>query len=139
LLNALARHPNVTLLTGHTAVDLLTPSHHSQNRLRIYEPRSCVGAYLLDQERGQVIRCLAKKTVLATGGLGQVFLRTTNPVGARGDGLAMADRAGVRVINAEFVQFHPTAFYYQDGARFHVWLMTKGARSWQNMRRSGKT
>ncbi|MCE7984114.1 MAG: L-aspartate oxidase [Caldilinea sp. CFX5] len=127
LLNALARHPNVTLLTGYTAVDLLTPSHHSQNRLRIYEPRSCVGAYLLDQERGQVVRCLAKKTVLATGGLGQVFLRTTNPVGARGDGLAMADRAGVRIINAEFVQFHPTAFYYQDGARFLVSEAVRGA------------
>ena len=127
LLNALACHPNVTLLTGHTAVDLLTPSHHSHNRSRIYAPRACVGAYLLDQASGQVVRCLAKKTVLATGGLGQVFLRTTNPVGARGDGLAMADRAGVRIINAEFVQFHPTAFYHQDGARFLVSEAVRGA------------
>ncbi|MBX3014853.1 MAG: L-aspartate oxidase [Caldilineaceae bacterium] len=127
LLNALAAHPNVTLLTGHTAVDLLTPSHHSRNRLRSYEPRTCVGAYLFDQEEGQAVRCLAKQTVLATGGLGQVFLRTTNPVGARGDGLAMAYRAGVRIINAEFVQFHPTAFYYQNGARFLVSEAVRGA------------
>lgn len=127
LLNALARHPNITLLTGHTAVDLLTPSHHARNRLRLYEPRSCVGAYLLNQEREQVVRCLAKKTVLATGGLGQVFLRTTNPVGARGDGLAMAYRAGVRIINAEFVQFHPTALYYQNGARFLISEAVRGA------------
>lgn len=127
LLNALARHPNITLLTGYTAVDLLTPSHHARNRLCIYEPRSCVGAYLLDQERGQVVRCLAKKTVLATGGLGQIFLRTTNPIGARGDGLAMAYRTGVRVINVEFVQFHPTVFYYQNGARFLISEAVRGA------------
>ncbi|NIN66027.1 MAG: FAD-binding protein, partial [Anaerolineae bacterium] len=88
------------------AVDLLTPSHHSANRLAVYEPRSCVGAYLLDQAGDQVVRCLAKRTVLATGGLGQIFLRTTNPTGARGDGVAMAYRAGARVINSEFIQFH---------------------------------
>ncbi|MEZ4727831.1 MAG: L-aspartate oxidase [Caldilineaceae bacterium] len=127
LLNALAHHPHITLLTGHTAVDLLTPSHHARNRLHIYEPCSCVGAYLLDQERGQVVRCLAKKTVLATGGLGQIFLRTTNPVGARGDGLAMAYRAGVRIINAEFIQFHPTVFYHQNGARFLISEAVRGA------------
>jgi len=79
LLNALSASPNVTLLTSHTAIDLLTPSHHSLNRLSVYEPRSCVGAYLLDQTGDRVVRCLAKKTVLATGGLGQIFLRTTNP------------------------------------------------------------
>lgn len=127
LLHALASHPNVTLLTGHTAVDLLAPAHHARNRLRVYEPRSCVGAYLFDQVRGQVVRCLAKKTVLATGGLGQIFLRTTNPVGARGDGLAMANRAGVRIINTEFVQFHPTAFYDQNGARFLISEAVRGA------------
>lgn len=127
LLNALRQHPNITLLTGYSAVDLLTPSHHSLNRLRVYESRSCVGAYLLDQANGRVLRCLAKKTVLATGGLGQIFLRTTNPAGARGDGLAMAYRTGVRVINAEFVQFHPTAFYHQAAARFLVTEAVRGA------------
>jgi len=126
LLNTLRNHPNVTLLTGHTAVDLLTPEHHARNRLAVYAPRTCIGAYLFDQAQQHVIRCLAQKTILATGGLGQIFLRTTNPVGARGDGVAMAYRAGVRVINAEFMQFHPTAFYHQQAARFLISEAVRG-------------
>ena len=127
LIRALESHPKVTLLTGHTAVDLLTPDHHGRNRLAVYERRSCVGAYLLEQASGQVKRALAKFTVLATGGLGQIFLRTTNPRGARGDGLAMAYRTGARVINAEFVQFHPTAFYHQGQVHFLVSEAVRGA------------
>lgn len=126
LLKALDGHPNVRLLTGHTAVDLLTPAHHSADRLRIYDPLSCVGAYLLDQDSGAVVRCLAHKTVLATGGIGQIFLRTTNPVGARGDGLAMAYRAGARVINSEFVQFHPTTFYQPNAPSFLISEAVRG-------------
>jgi len=127
LLSALSASPNVTLLTGHTAIDLLTPSHHSLNRLSVYEPRSCVGAYLLDQTGDRVVRCLAKKTVLATGGLGQIFLRTTNPPGARGDGLAMAYRASARVINSEFVQFHPTTFFDLNATHFLISEAVRGA------------
>lgn len=125
LIKAIRAHPNILLLTGHTAVDLLTPAHHSRNRLAIYGPLSCVGAYVLDQQRKCVITILSKATVLASGGLGQVFLHTTNPQGARGDGLAMAYRAGARIINAEYVQFHPTAFYYRHRARF---LITESVR-----------
>ena len=127
LIKAMKDVPNITLLTGFTSVDLLTPSHHSLNRLAVYERQSCVGAYLLDQKKDRVIRCLAKKTILATGGLGQIFLRTTNPVGARGDGLAMAFRTGARVINNEFIQFHPTAFFYQDSPRFLISEAVRGA------------
>jgi L-aspartate oxidase len=112
LLARMAEHPNIDLLREHTAIDLLTPSHHARNRLAVYDSLSCTGAYLLNQVEKRVIRCLAKKTILATGGLGQIFLRTTNPTRARGDGLAMAYRAGARVINNEFVQFHPTTFYH---------------------------
>ncbi len=126
LLKRLKQHPNVRILSAHTAIDLLTPSHHSRNRLAVYEPQSCVGAYVLDQIGDRVISCLAKKTVLATGGLGQIFLRTTNPQGSRGDGLAMAYRAGARVINAEFVQFHPTALYAQDAAQFLISEAVRG-------------
>ncbi len=126
LLNAVDKHKNITLLTECTAVDLLTLAHHSLNRLEIYKPTQCVGAYILNQRDGKVIRCIAKKTVLATGGLGQVFLRTTNPYGARGDGLAMAYSAGARVLNCEFVQFHPTAFYHQDSARFLISEAVRG-------------
>ncbi len=127
MLNALDAHPNVTLLTQHTAVDLLTPSHQGLNRLAVYDPRYCVGAYAFDQVNARVRRILARKTILASGGLGQIFLRTTNPAGSRGDGIAMAWRAGIRIINAEFVQFHPTCFYYQNAARFLISEAVRGA------------
>jgi L-aspartate oxidase len=109
LLDTLASRPNVTLLTSHTAVDLITFPHHSLDPLDIYEPMTCHGAYVLDREVGEIGRVLAGHTILATGGLGQIYRNTTNPRGSRGDGLAMAWRANVRVTNAEYVQFHPTA------------------------------
>jgi len=126
LVGALLTRPNVELLTGHTAIDLLTPAHHSRDRRAVYEPLSCAGAYVFNQQRGEVITYLAKRTMLATGGLGQIYLHTTNPPGARGDGLAMAHRAGARVINAEYVQFHPTAFYDRYGPRFLISEAVRG-------------
>ncbi|MCU0653062.1 MAG: L-aspartate oxidase [Candidatus Pacebacteria bacterium] len=120
-----AKHPKIKVITNATAVDLLTPAHHSTNRIAVYEPLSCAGVYLLDRQTGCVSRCLAKQTVLATGGLGQVYEFTTNPDGARGDGIAMADRAGARTINLEYVQFHPTAFYHPNAPRL---LITEAAR-----------
>ena len=127
LIAALRKQPNVTLLTHHTAVDLLTPAHHGSDRRAIYEPLSCVGAYVLDQRTGSIDRVLARSTILATGGMGQIFLRTTNPAGARGDGLAMAYRAGARVINTEYVQFHPTAFYHPNAPCFLITEAVRGA------------
>jgi len=127
IVESLRRHPNVRLLTHHTAVDLLTPAHQGRDRRAVYEPLSCVGAYVLDQRSGEIGRCLARTTVLATGGLGQIFLRTTNPAGARGDGLAMAYRAGARVINTEYVQFHPTAFYHRTAPCFLITEAVRGA------------
>jgi L-aspartate oxidase len=127
LIKKLCSVPGVTMLTGYTAIDLLTPAHHSINRIAVYDPPSCVGAYFLEQATGRVIRVLAKKTVLATGGLGQIYLRTTNPSGARGDGLAMAYRAGARVINCEYIQFHPTAFYKQNAPCFLITEAIRGA------------
>ncbi len=125
LLQAVKAQPNIRLLAGFSAIDLLTPSHHSLDRHAVYEPQSCVGAYLLNQADGTVLRCIARYTILATGGLGQIYLNNTNPVGARGDGIAMAYRAGARVINMEFVQFHPTTFYHPNAPRF---LITEAAR-----------
>jgi len=124
---ALQAHPNVTLLTGCTAVDLLTPAHHALNRLTVYDPLSCVGAYLFNQASGEVERWLARKTVLATGGLGQIFLRTSNPAGARGDGVAMAWQAGARLINMEFVQFHPTTFHQEGAPNYLISEAVRGA------------
>jgi L-aspartate oxidase len=127
LIAALKQCPNVTLMPSRTAIDLLTPSHHARNNLRVYEPLTCGGAYVLDNATGEVDTFLARATVLATGGLGQIFLHTTNPPRARGDGLAMARRAGARIINAEYVQFHPTVFYHLNAARFLVSEAVRGA------------
>ena len=111
LLRALRKHRNIEVLTGHTAIDLLTFPHHSVDPLSVYEPPTCYGVYAFDQDNRKVRSIVARQTVLAAGGLGQIFLHTTNPAGARADGLAMAYRAGARVINAEYVQFHPTALH----------------------------
>jgi len=111
LLAALSARPNVRILTGYSAVDLLTFPHHSLDPLAYYHPPACHGVYALNQHAGRVEPILAARTVLATGGLGQIFLNTTNPPGSRGDGLAMAYRAGARVVHAEYVQFHPTALH----------------------------
>ncbi len=123
----IAHHPHIQLLDRHTTIDLLTPAHHSLNRLAVYEPNRCVGAYLYNQKNGQVIKVLAKKTILATGGLGQIFKRTTNPPAARGDGIAMADRAGARIVNMEFIQFHPTIFYHEYKPTFLISEAVRGA------------
>ena len=109
LMAALRCCPNVRLLTRFTAVDLITFPHHSRDPLATYGPITCHGAYLFDRQQRRVHRHLSRFTVLATGGLGKIFRNTTNPAGARGDGLSMAHRAGARIVNAEYVQFHPTA------------------------------
>jgi L-aspartate oxidase len=108
MLATLAERPNVTLLNNHTAVDLITFPHHALDPLAIYEGMTAHGAYVLNRGTDEITRVLSGQTVLATGGLGQIFRNTSNPKGARGDGLAMAGRAGIRIVNAEYVQFHPT-------------------------------
>ena len=118
--------PNVSLLTGSTAVDLITSSHQARDPLAVYRPVTCQGAYVLDQEAGAVRRVLAAATVLATGGLGRIYRYTTNPEGARGDGLAMAYRAGARVINAEYVQFHPTTLAVPGADNFLISEAVRG-------------
>lgn len=125
LVEAISTHPNINLLTNSVAVDLLTPHHHSTDPQDLYEPPMCVGAYILNRETNTVSRVVATKTVLATGGAGQVYEHTSNPAGATGDGLAMAQRAGVLLTNLEYVQFHPTTFFHPGAPRF---LITEAAR-----------
>jgi L-aspartate oxidase len=129
ILDALRRQPNVSILPDRTAVDLLTLSHHSKDSLDIYAPPTCVGAYVYNQATRSVDIFMAKETVLATGGLGRIYLHTTNPPLARGDGIAMAYRAGARCINMQYVQFHPTTLYHDD-SRFLISesLRGEGAR-----------
>jgi L-aspartate oxidase len=127
LVGALQAHAGVRLLTAHTAVELLTAARHGGDRASVYAPAACEGAYVLDQAGKGVLCARARHTILATGGLGQIFLCTSNPEGARGDGFAMARRAGVRLINMEFVQFHPTTFFHDGAARFLVSESVRGA------------
>lgn len=126
LLRRLATLPNVTLLTGHTAVDLITSSHHSHDPMAIYQPITCHGAYVLDRAGNAIHRVLARATILATGGVGRIYRHTTNPEGARGDGLAMAYRAGARVINAEYIQFHPTTLAIPGADNFLISEAVRG-------------
>jgi len=85
--------PNVVMVTNVTAVDLITFPHHSRDPLAAYQPITCYGAYAFDRQERTVHRYVAANTVLATGGLGRIYRNTTNPPGARGDGLALAYRA----------------------------------------------
>ncbi len=113
LIEAVLKQKNIKFLVDHTAVDILTLSHHSTRSIDIYEKPTCFGAFVLDNKTGKVFPIFAYKTILATGGLGQIYLHTTNPPEATGDGIAMAYRAGVRLLNLQFIQFHPTAFYHE--------------------------
>src|SRR5262249_50488850 len=115
LVEAVRREPKIEWLLETTAVDLLTLSHDSTKPTDRYRAPAVVGAYLLDRKSGEVKPYLAHETILATGGLGQVYLHTTNPQGARGDGIAMARRAGARLLNLEYIQFHPTALLHPRG------------------------
>jgi L-aspartate oxidase len=126
LLEQMRQRPNITLLTGFTAVDLITSSHHSRDPLAIYQPIMCHGVYALDRKQAVVHRVFAQATVLAMGGLGRIFRHTSNPEGARGDGLAMAYRAGARVVNAEYVQFHPTTLVAPGADNFLVSEAVRG-------------
>ena len=124
-LRALRRHPRVTLLAGRTAVDLLTVPHHSKNPVAYYREPRAIGAYVLDNATGEVGRVFAPFTVLATGGCGAVYLHTCNPAGADGSGYAMALRAGARIGNMEYIQFHPTVYMRENGDGF---LITEAVR-----------
>jgi L-aspartate oxidase len=126
LLRKLSEMPNIILLDKHTVVDLITFPHHASDPLAVYQSLTCHGAYVFDQETRRVVPILARKTILATGGVGQIFLNTTNPVGARGDGVAMAYRAGANIINAEYMQFHPTALSSTDATKFLISEAVRG-------------
>lgn len=126
LLNEIAHKPNIRLLSRHTAVDLITFPHHARDPLAVYQPPVCHGAYVYNRDEKKVIRILARQTILASGGLGQIFLNTTNPKGSRGDGLAMAYRAGARLANSEYVQFHPTAMHMPGSTKFLISEAVRG-------------
>ena len=115
------RHPNITLLENHYAIDLVTSDKVGVDNGTPH----CMGLYVQDVTTGQVQTIAADQTVLATGGAGKVYLYTTNPDTATGDGIAMAWRAGCRVANMEFIQFHPICLYHPYAKSF---LITEAVR-----------
>jgi len=126
LVQAVKSKKNIKILEDHTAIDLITQHHLKGYKRKLDEKIKCWGAYVLDIKKNQVITCLAKVTLLATGGAGRVYLHTTNPSIATGDGLAMAYRAGAPVANLEFLQFHPTALYHPQGDSFLISEAVRG-------------
>jgi len=114
-------HPNITVLENHYAIDVIKSDKVEPGTGTPY----CVGLYVQDVNTGRVMTLAADQTVLATGGAGKVYLYTTNPDTATGDGIAMAWRAGCRVANMEFIQFHPTCLYHPYAKSF---LITEAVR-----------
>jgi len=121
LLARVAEEPNVTLLTDHMALDIVTTGW-----LNASGPNRCLGAYVLDTQKGKIDAVRARHTLLATGGAGKVYLYTSNPDVATGDGVAMAWRAGLPVRNLEFVQFHPTCLFHPEARSFLVSEAVRG-------------
>ncbi|MGZ5271402.1 MAG: L-aspartate oxidase, partial [Ramlibacter sp.] len=114
LIEHVRRTPSIRLFEHHTLVDLITSRRLGE------QPQRCLGLYALDERTDEVVTFRAPQTILATGGAGKVYLYTTNPDTATGDGIAAAWRAGCRVTNMEFIQFHPTCLYHPNVKSFLI-------------------
>ena len=120
LVRYIQKQKGISTFTGHTVIDLITNTHNSKDPQERYGEAKILGAYVLHNNSDEVDIFFAPAVILATGGVGNLFLHTSNPDGATGDGIAMAYRIGVAILNAEYVQFHPTILYHRDLKRFLI-------------------
>lgn len=132
LLYNVRNHENITLLENHIAIDLIT-DRNLRSSFGEQQWGRCYGSYVLDKKADEVHTFLAKATMLATGGAGQVYLHTTNPQIATGAGVAMAYRIGAKIANMEFMQFHPTTLYHEQARSF---LITEALRGFGGVLRT---
>jgi len=121
LLEKVAQHPEIEVMEHHMAVDVITTG-----KLGYAMQNACVGVYVLDEATGEVETLRSDVVVLATGGCGKVYLYTTNPDVATGDGVAMAWRAGATIANMEFIQFHPTCLFHPEVKSFLISEVIRG-------------
>jgi L-aspartate oxidase len=128
LMARVRKEPNIEILEHHFAIELLTQHHLGEIVKRNYPDIKCYGAYVADLINQKVITFLSKVTIVATGGIGNVYLTTTNPEVATGDGVAMVYRAKGTIENMEFIQFHPTSLY--DPERKPSFLITEALRGY---------
>jgi L-aspartate oxidase len=127
MLQAINQSPNIQLINYYFVVDIITQHHLGFLVTKSTPDIECYGVYVLNRKTSQIEKILAKQTLLATGGNGQVYRTTTNPSIATGDGVAMVYRAKGRIENMEFIQFHPTALY-EPGVRGQAFLITEAVR-----------
>lgn len=131
LLNYVKNLPNIEINLDHTAIDLITLNHHGMNADDKYEDNKVLGAYFLHEEN--VVKVMGKYTILATGGVANLYLNTTNSSASRGDGHAMVKRAGGQLMDMEYIQFHPTTLFTKNFNKKNLlsekrWLLTEAIR-----------
>jgi len=134
LISAVKKHPNITLFPNHFAIDFIT-EHHTEKEYS-QENQTCFGAYVFNSKEKRVNTFISQHTLLCSGGAGQVYLHTTNPSIATGDGIAMAYRAGCKIENMEFIQFHPTALYDPHKTTETSFLISEAVRGFGGILRN---
>ncbi len=137
LLIMISKTPNIEVLENHFAIDFITEHHVQKKKINLQSEITCFGAYVLDETNNQVKTIASKVTMIASGGSGQTYRTTTNPLIATGDGIGMAYRAKAEVEGVEFIQFHPTALY-QSPQESPAFLISEAVRGFGAKLRTAK-